>query len=229
MSWMKWILAAWLLASCSPVATCAQTCAGCCTERGVCVPGTATDACGAAGALCTNCVVRHSNCVAQQCVLSPDGGGGGTTGGGGGAATGGGGGAATGGGGAATGGGGAATGGGGGSTSDAGNPYRFWDGGSCAVKNDCPCFSSEDCGPGFFCRSEDSSGLNVFCIPGARGVGAVGASCVGESDCASALCVEASDGGKGCSGLCESITDCVPSLPRCTYIGFGIDRSICSP
>jgi hypothetical protein len=39
----------------------------------------------------------------------------------------------------------------------------------------------------------------------------------------------ASDGGKGCSALCESITDCVPSLPRCTYIGFGIDRSICSP
>jgi hypothetical protein len=97
------------------------------------------------------------------------------------------------------------------------------------VKNDCPCFSSDDCGPGFTCRSEDSSGLNVFCVPGARGVGAVGATCAGEADCASALCVEASDGGKGCSALCESITDCVPSLPRCTYIGFGIDRSICSP
>jgi hypothetical protein len=39
------------------------------------------------------------------------------------------------------------------------------------VKNDCPCFSSDDCGPGFTCRSEDSSGLNVFCVPGARGVG----------------------------------------------------------
>ena len=69
----------------------------------------------------------------------------------------------------------------------------------------------------------------MFCVPGARGVGAAGATCAGEADCASALCVEASDGGKGCSALCESITDCVPSLPRCTYIGFGIDRSICSP
>lgn len=216
---LRWILVVWLFTACSsPTPVCAASCNGCCTEQGVCVAGTAVDACGLGGATCSNCVVQHSSCTMQRCVIAPDGGG-----------PGGGGGASTGGGGATGGGGGGTTGGGGGGPVDAGNASRYWDGGSCTVKTDCPCFSSDDCGPGFLCHSEDSSGLKVFCIPGARGAGGVGATCAGEADCASALCVEASDGGKGCSALCETVSDCVPSLPRCMYIGFGIDRSICSP
>lgn len=112
---------------------------------------------------------------------------------------------------------------------DGGTLFRHWDGGSCAVKTDCPCFSSDDCGPGFRCVSEDTTGLNVFCVPGARGAGLVGAPCTLESDCLSALCVTGSDGGNGCSALCETAAECAPAVPRCTYVGFGIDRSICSP
>ncbi|MFT3712582.1 MAG: hypothetical protein QM817_33455 [Archangium sp.] len=163
-----------------------------------------------------------SICVSGQCVAAPDGGG--------------------------PGGGGGTTGGGGGGGTDAGNTVdagrldagattypdggsisRYWDGGSCAVKTDCPCFSSDDCGPGFFCHSEDTTGTKVWCVPGARGPGAVGAPCSSEADCFSSLCIEASDGGNGCSALCETAAECAPSLPQCRYIGFGVDRSICSP
>lgn len=113
---------------------------------------------------------------------------------------------------------------------DGGSMHRYWDGGSCAVKTDCPCFSSDDCGPGFTCRSEDSSGNNVWCVPGARGDGGVGATCTGEADCLSALCVSGSGSTSSvCSALCDSVADCPAVAPRCTYIGFGVDRSICRP
>ena len=113
--------------------------------------------------------------------------------------------------------------------SDGGSRYRYWDGGSCAVATDCPCFSSDDCGPGFSCHSQDSSGANVFCVPGARGAGEAGDSCTGEADCASALCTDSASSGMKCSALCDLAAECPPSLPRCIYIGFGVDRSICSP
>jgi hypothetical protein len=96
------------------------------------------------------------------------------------------------------------------------------------VKTDCPCFSSDDCGPGFSCQSEDATGLNVFCKPGPRGDGGVGAPCAGEADCDSALCVSAT-GGDRCSALCSGPQDCPPSLPTCLFVGFGIDRFLCSP
>lgn len=145
--------------------------------------------------------------------------------------------AATGGGTAATGGGGGTTGGGGGATIDAGpstsadggSRFRFWDGGACTVETDCPCFSSDDCGPGFYCHSKDPTGVNVFCIPGARGSGLAGGACAGEADCASALCTDSSSAGKQCSALCDVPAECPVTLPRCTYIGFGVDRSICAP
>jgi len=111
---------------------------------------------------------------------------------------------------------------------DAGSS-RFWDGGSCAVKTDCPCFSSDDCAPTFWCHSEDNTGTKVFCIPGSRGPGAAGATCVGETDCASALCIDSSTAGQLCSALCDKPADCPSSLPKCTYVGFGVDRSLCSP
>jgi hypothetical protein len=112
---------------------------------------------------------------------------------------------------------------------DGGSVSRYWDGGACAVKTDCPCFSSDDCGPGFFCHSEDMTGANVWCVPGPRGPGAVGAPCSTEADCFSSLCIEASDGGHGCSALCDTAAECAASVPQCRFIGFGVDRSICSP
>jgi hypothetical protein len=112
---------------------------------------------------------------------------------------------------------------------DGGSWYRHWDGGSCAVKTDCPCFSSDDCGPGFTCVSEDSSGTNVWCKPGARGDGGVGVTCTGEADCFSALCVSGASTAEYCSALCDSNADCPSTLPRCQYVGFGVERSICAP
>jgi hypothetical protein len=112
---------------------------------------------------------------------------------------------------------------------DGGSRFAFWDGGTCTVKTDCPCFSSDDCGPGFTCHSEDSTGANVFCIPGARGAGLVGDVCTGEADCASALCTDSSSAGMRCSALCTIAAECVPTLPRCLDIGFGVNRSLCSP
>ncbi len=117
----------------------------------------------------------------------------------------------------------------GGGSVDAGNPSRFWDGGSCMPKDDCPCFSSDDCAPTFTCRSEDMSGTRVFCEPGARGVGAVGAPCVDEASCQSALCVSGrGDAGSRCSALCETAADCAPSVPRCVFLAFA-DRRMCLP
>ena len=193
------------LVSCSakPPA-CADTCSGCCDEKGACRVGTDQSACGANGANCSSCIGVCSN---QVCVGSADGGGaGGGTGGGGGTVD-------------------------AGPTTypDGGSRFTYWDGGTCAVKTDCPCFSSDDCGPGFTCHSEDSTGVNVFCIPGARGAGLVGAGCIGEADCASALCTDSASAGMKCSALCGGAVDCAPSLPRCIDIGFGVNRSICSP
>ncbi|MER2559700.1 MAG: hypothetical protein ABTQ32_03215 [Myxococcaceae bacterium] len=116
-----------------------------------------------------------------------------------------------------------------GTPTDAGNPSRFWDGGSCAVKTDCPCFSSDDCAPTFRCFSEDTSGTNIWCLPGPRGAGVAGDVCTSETDCASALCIEPRVGAKRCSQLCDAPADCPSTLPRCLAIGFGVNRSICSP
>lgn len=195
---------------------CADSCAGCCTSTGSCVGGTETTACGRAGEACTDCRLQHSVCLAQVCVLAPDGGG---AGGGG------------------TNDAGSTDAGAGdaglpvdaGTYADGGSPNRYWDGGTCTLATDCPCFSSDDCGPGFYCHSEDSTGLKVFCVPGARGTGLAGDPCAGEADCLSALCTDSSSTGKRCSALCDLPAECPPTLPRCVYIGFGVDRSICAP
>jgi hypothetical protein len=113
-------------------------------------------------------------------------------------------------------------------TPDASVP-KYWDGGTCAVKTDCPCFSSDDCPPTHWCHSEDSSGLSVWCIPGARGSGEAGAPCTGEADCASALCVASATSAMLCSALCDTAADCPSSLPTCQYVGFGVERSLCAP
>jgi hypothetical protein len=195
--------------ACTPKAQlCAETCKGCCDAHNDCQPGQAQDACGSSGLSCSNCSVQGGQCLQSICISGPDGGGagGGTGGGGGGAPD-------------------------AGPTTypDGGSRFAFWDGGTCTVKTDCPCFSSDDCGPGFTCHSEDSTGVNVFCIPGARGAGLVGEVCNGEADCASALCTDSSSAGMRCTALCSIAAECVPTLPRCLDIGFGVNRSICSP
>lgn len=111
---------------------------------------------------------------------------------------------------------------------DGGSQQRYWDGGTCAVKTDCPCFSSDDCAPDRSCHSEDATGLHVYCAPGARGAGQVGAPCTAEGDCLSALCTDSTTTGQRCSALCDVAAECPTTLPRC-WIGFGIDRSICAP
>ncbi|HEY1088495.1 MAG TPA: hypothetical protein VGE37_12400 [Archangium sp.] len=225
------LFAVLFVAACSstPSVCDSRSCSGCCTAAGECISGTSAQACGVSGNTCTSCPIGFT-CALGACGSSATGGGGGSaTGGGGGTSTGGGGGAATG------GGGGSATGGGTGSDAgsdvypDGGSWYRYWDGGSCATKTDCPCFSSDDCGPGFRCVSEDSSGTNVWCKPGARGDGGPGVTCTGEAQCFSALCVSGASSAQYCSGLCDTAADCAPNVPRCQYVGFGVDRSICVP
>ncbi len=202
-----------LVSACTRVETCALGCEGCCDPTGKCLPGNERNACGLRGAVCQQCFT-HTRCSSTGvCELDPNGGDGGGAGGG-------------------TGGG-----GGGGSIFDAGRTqypdggslFRYWDGGTCRVKTDCPCFSSDDCGPGFYCHSEDSSGQRVFCIAGTRGEGLVGDGCAGEAACLSALCTDSADAGMRCSALCGGAVDCDPTLPRCITIGFGVDRSLCGP
>lgn len=217
------VFAGLLACSKSPCADCA----GCCDESGQCQPGTGPYACGMGGATCANCMVQHAVCFEQACVLSYDGGG---PGGGAGGGSGGGGGEAQDAGGDDAGFDDAGSGDAGTTTwPDGGTLYRYWDGGTCAVKTDCPCFSSDDCGPGFYCHSEDTTGTQVWCVPGARGAGLAGDACTGEADCLSALCTDSASTGMRCSALCTDMADCPASLPTCQYVGFGVDRSLCAP
>lgn len=217
---MRWLLLTTGLVA--ALAACAKSpcadCAGCCDSSGQCVAGTEQRVCGKAGATCADCTLQHAACFERACIPSYDGGGpGGGAGGGSG-------------------------GGGGGDAMDAGGDdagvtaypdggtlFRYWDGGACAVKTDCPCFSSDDCGPGFHCHSEDSTGTQVWCVPGARGDGLAGAPCTGEADCLSALCTDSASAGMRCSALCTDGADCPATLPTCQYVGFGVDRSLCAP
>lgn len=232
------------LLGCSSTSTPCGDCDGCCDASGACHPGTTPEACGAVGDACQACTTQQF-CVRRTCVAAttghddagtepadagdtthdagsetPDAGDAAHDAG------------------AETPDAGDAAPDAGAETPDAGSggwpdggalsPY--WDGGTCAVKEDCPCFSSDDCGPGFTCHSEDDTGYEVWCVPGQRGTGLAGDPCTGEADCLSALCTDSVDVGvMRCSSLCGDDADCPPSQPRCTYIGFGIDRSICAP
>lgn len=112
---------------------------------------------------------------------------------------------------------------------DAGTCCRFWDGGTCTIKTQCPCFSSDDCPPTHRCQSEDDTDTNVFCVPGARGTQGLGKPCASEADCQSALCVDTVTAGLTCSALCYATKECPAVLPRCIYVGFGVDRALCMP
>ena len=88
----------------------------------------------------------------------------------------------------------------------------------CTMANECPCFSNDDCPASTRCHAADET--HVYCTPGARGTGAAGATCTGEDDCASALCVDGTDTTR-CSKTCTSDTECPTELPRCLG-GIGI-------
>src|SRR5262245_14574590 len=62
----------------------------------------------------------------------------------------------------------------------------------CSQPGACPCFTSYDCPAGTYCHAE--SEMQVYCTPGARGTGGLGATCTGERDCKSALCVTPATG-----------------------------------
>ena len=96
----------------------------------------------------------------------------------------------------------------------------------CAVAGDCACFSSHDCPDGPRCENRDHSGTQVWCLPGPRGAGDV---CVDGNDCRSSLCVDDEIDALRCSESCNGNSTCVATLPRCQFIGFGIDESICAP
>ena len=99
---------------------------------------------------------------------------------------------------------------------------------ACPTNTSCPCFTNYDCPTGYACVSQDNSGTKVDCLPGTRGTGALGVACTGEADCASALCVDGTNGGLFCSDLCDMTTVCPVDLPSCTFITtFGV--SICTP
>jgi hypothetical protein len=100
---------------------------------------------------------------------------------------------------------------------------------SCTAPGECPCFSNYDCADTHACTSLDDTGENVWCLEGERGSGEAGVPCEDETDCASALCVEDSEGGFRCSDICEEDNNqCPEELPRCLFIGFGVDVFICA-
>lgn len=88
----------------------------------------------------------------------------------------------------------------------------------CTMPDQCPCFSNDDCPAGTRCHAADPN--HVYCEPGPRGQGAPGATCTGENDCASALCVDGTDTTR-CSRTCTTPADCPTELPRCLG-GIGI-------
>ena len=100
------------------------------------------------------------------------------------------------------------------------------DAGTCEPDTTCPCFSNYDCPTSLACVSHDSTGQHVYCDHATRGTGAAGAPCTGESDCASALCVDDGAGGMKCSDICSAQSPCPPSLPTCTDISVA---QICLP
>jgi hypothetical protein len=95
------------------------------------------------------------------------------------------------------------------------------------------CFSNDDCAPNEACLDQGGPDDDVpCCVVSARGPRSLGDACdppQGESQCASALCVEGSRGAY-CTGMCDSPDDCPATLPRCLPIAFsGSERSFCLP
>jgi hypothetical protein len=93
------------------------------------------------------------------------------------------------------------------------------------------CFSSFDCPDAQDrCENRGTADLAVpCCVKGARGPGKLGDPCVGENDCASALCVGDAPN-YHCTDRCQSAAECPASLPKCITIAFsGSNDKFCTP
>lgn len=79
---------------------------------------------------------------------------------------------------------------------------------SCADLSADSCLSNLDCNNADRCESFSQTNEFRCCVPGQRGSGEAGASCVSENDCAFGRCMERDDGARFCSGSCTSDLEC---------------------
>jgi hypothetical protein len=87
---------------------------------------------------------------------------------------------------------------------------------ACADISATDCFSNLDCSS----ASDRCQSVGVdlpCCVPGARGTGKGGDSCMSENDCETALCIQTA-GVSVCSGACTSAQDCSAPLAKCQEI-----------
>lgn len=93
------------------------------------------------------------------------------------------------------------------------------------------CFSNYDC-PDLADRCENKGTVDLpvpCCVPGKRGSVGLGQPCMGENDCASALCL---DTGMAliCTEKCTTKAMCIPALSKCATIAFsGSNLKFCIP
>ena len=104
---------------------------------------------------------------------------------------------------------------------------------SCADIGARECFWNDDCAPNEACLDQAGEADDIpCCVQAARGAGALGEPCdplTGETQCASALCLEGPSGAF-CTSACADDAACPATLPRCLPIAFsGSDASFCLP
>jgi hypothetical protein len=96
------------------------------------------------------------------------------------------------------------------------------------------CFSNRDCPADRICRNIGvPGGLEVpCCVEGARGALPAGAPCepaLGETQCASSICIEG-ETGAFCSDVCRTPEDCPEGMRVCQYIAFSTSEDLwCFP
>lgn len=95
------------------------------------------------------------------------------------------------------------------------------------------CFSNSDCPGDRVCRNIGASDFEVpCCVPGARGQLPGGSPCepaVGETTCASSICIEGSTGAF-CSTTCQQAADCPVGMQVCQFIAFSSSEEMwCFP
>jgi hypothetical protein len=109
----------------------------------------------------------------------------------------------------------------------AGGPFA-----SCAEAGAPDCFSNYDCADASTrCENVGTADAQVACcVPGARGTGELGATCTGENDCKSSLCIEIDADTSVCTDACDDTAPCSAPLPECSYIfGSNSELDFCLP
>lgn len=95
------------------------------------------------------------------------------------------------------------------------------------------CFSNFECAEDRICRNIGSADLETpCCVPGPRGTLPAGSPCepaVGETTCASSVCIEG-DSGAFCSTTCQQAADCPAGMQVCQFIAFSTSEEMwCFP